>query len=277
MRPGLSISISFGSINNIPNNRWVFIRDQDIERHDIDRNFIDRRNNINIIRYSTVITKTYYDDKRHSTYVAGPSRDDVQKMIGRTIKPFTIHERDKPGQSINKDQVQIYRPQVRENNSGRKSAPLKIINVKDVKRIQVKEVKNQRQDIQNQNNKTGNGNQQHPVNLPNKINRTKDPTTQSKTDLRNNNTKKVEQLVVNPIIKNGIKNKTYQPKKLEPIKKENKIIQPLQPQKIIVPKRPNNMDRTNIAETINPLKNENKGQSFKSDSTNNKKIKMVPK
>jgi hypothetical protein len=262
MRPGISISISFGSYNNIPNNRWTFVRDRDIERHNIDRNFVDPGNNINIIKNSTVINKTYYDGKRHSTYVAGPSRDDVQKMAGRTIKPFTVNERDKPGQSINKDQVQIYRPQVQKNNNGHKPVPNKLANIKDVKRIQVKEVKNQPLDIQKQNNKTGNRHQQPPVNLQNKTNRTEDPPTQSNTGLRNNNTKKVEQPVVNPIIKKGIKNKTYQPMKLDPIIKENKII---------VPKKLDYIDRTNNAKKTNPPKKSSKEQS---NSKNDKEKKQ---
>ena len=97
MRPGVSINISFGSYNDEPSNRWVFVKDRDFERHDIDRNYVDRSNNITIINNSTVINKTYYDDKRRTTYVTGPGRRDVEKVTGRTIKPFTVREKNDPG------------------------------------------------------------------------------------------------------------------------------------------------------------------------------------
>ncbi len=157
MRPGVSISITFGSYNDVPYDRWVFVRDRDIENHDIGRNYIDRRNNVTIINNSTVINNTYYDDRRHTTYVAGPARKDVQKITGRTIKQVAIHEKDKPGQSLNNNQLQIYRPQVQKNNSGYKPAPSKLTNLKDVKRISERDAAKQPQNIQLLNNRAGKG------------------------------------------------------------------------------------------------------------------------
>ncbi|MDP2039350.1 MAG: hypothetical protein Q8L04_18385, partial [Ignavibacteria bacterium] len=87
MRPGVSISITFSNYYDLPFDRWIFVRDRDIERRDISRNYIHRSNNRQMINNSTVINKTYYDEKRRSTYISGPERDDVQKITGKTIKP----------------------------------------------------------------------------------------------------------------------------------------------------------------------------------------------
>ncbi|MCX6175518.1 MAG: hypothetical protein NTZ27_12265 [Ignavibacteriales bacterium] len=280
MRPGISISVTFGGYNDVPNDRWIFVRDRDIERHDIGRNYIDRKNNSSIMNNSTVINKTYYDDKRRTTYVAGPGREDVQKITGKTINPVTVREKDKPGQSLNNDQVQIYRPQVQKNNNGLKPAPSELTKLKDVKRISERNAEKQPQNIQLQNSKTGKGQQQPAGN----------PTQQRNTNPPNNNINKGQQPAVNsvnkvdtkknayqprnldppkkenkkdqpsqlrntnPPINNGNTNQPNQPRYLDPPKKENKIDRPLQPQNKIVPKN-NNTDQPPKARTVNPPKN----------------------
>jgi len=300
MRPGVSISVTFGGFNDVPNDRWIFVRDRDIERHDIGRNYISRTNNSNIINHSTVINKTYYDDKRHTTYVAGPGREDVQKITGRTINSVAVHEKDKPGQSLSNNQVQIYRPQVQKNNSGHKPAPSQVTNYKDVKRISERNAEKQPQNTQLQNSKTEKGQQQPAVNLP----------QQRKTNSPNNNISKGQQPSVNsankvdtkinanqqrnldppkkankkdqpsqlrnanPPINNGSKN---QPRYLDPPKKENKIDRTSQPQNTIVPKNNNNnTDRQLKVRTMNPPKQNNMNQPKQNSMTQPRQNSMTP-
>jgi hypothetical protein len=187
MRPGVSINIYFGSYNDLPNDRWVFVRDRDFERHDIDRNYVDRSNNITIINNSTVINKTYYDDNRHTTYVTGPGREDVEKTMGKTIKPFKVREKDKPGQILENDQLQIYRPQVQKNNRVNNLAPTKLTNIKDVKQISQKEIE-----------------KHQVVNPTNKNNTKENPTKKENTKSPNDNLNKEKQPVVNPPKNNSI-------------------------------------------------------------------------
>jgi hypothetical protein len=135
MRPGVSLSVSFGSGYTVPNDRWRFVRDRDFSRTDINHYYINRTNNVTIIKNSSVINRTYVDQNRHSTYVSGPDRADVQKNTGRTIQPVVIHDNEKPGQNLRNGQLQIYRPQVQVNDAnGRRPAPSNVVNLKDVKR-----------------------------------------------------------------------------------------------------------------------------------------------
>lgn len=141
MRPGVSISVTFGKYNDVPYDRWVFVRNRDIESHNIGINHVDRKNNRNIMRNSLVVNKTFYDEKRRSAYVAGPSREEVQKITGRTIIPVTLHERDKPGQNISNDQIQIYRPRIQKNRTNNILAPREVVELHDVKNISFRDSK----------------------------------------------------------------------------------------------------------------------------------------
>jgi len=135
MRPGISLSVSFGSGYTVSNDRWRFVRDRDFSRTDINHYYINRNNNVSIIKNSSVINRTYVDQNRHSTYVSGPDRADVQKSIGRTIQPVVIHDNEKPGQNLRNGQLQIYRPQVQmKDANGRRPVPSNVVNLKDVKR-----------------------------------------------------------------------------------------------------------------------------------------------
>ena len=159
MRPGISLSVSFGSGYSVPNDRWRFVRDRDFSRRDINHYYINRTNNSTIIKNSSVINRTTTDQNRHSTYVSGPDRSDVQKSTGRTIQPVVIHDNEKPGQNLKNNQLQIYRPQVQMNDAnGRRPAPPNIVNLKEIKRpmernaatpiLNVKPAKNDKQNVQ---------------------------------------------------------------------------------------------------------------------------------
>jgi len=143
IRPGISLSVSFGSGYTVPNDRWRFVRDKDFSRIDINHYYINRTNNVTIIKNSSVINRTYSDQSRHSTYVSGPDRADVQKITGRTIQPVVIHDNEKPGQNLKNGQLQIYRPQVQMNDeNGRRPVPSRVVNLKDVKRPSERNVQN---------------------------------------------------------------------------------------------------------------------------------------
>ncbi len=134
MRPGVSIDVSFGGTYNMPGERWIFVRDKDIRRRHIGNYRVDQKNNVTIIRNSTVINRTFVDNNRHATYVAGPDGNDVQKATGKPVKLVAIQESNKPGQVLNHGQMQIYRPQVGSGNSSeKKPVPLRVVSVNDVK------------------------------------------------------------------------------------------------------------------------------------------------
>jgi len=135
MEPGISIDASFGRPYDSNNDHWMFVRDRDFERPDINRYYVNRTDHDRIIRSSNVIRTTHIDNSRHSTYVTGPAQADLQRVTGRQIKPVAIRENSKPGQQLTNGQLQMYRPQMnKNNNSDHKVAPVNITNIKDVKR-----------------------------------------------------------------------------------------------------------------------------------------------
>ena len=129
----------------------LFVRDRDFERSDINRYYVNRTDHDRIVRNSTVINTTYIDNSRHTTYVSGPSRADVQKVTGRKINPVAIRENSKPGQQMNNGQLQIYRPQVNKSNS-KEYKPTRVTNLKDVKRPAERKMSTQPGNINPQNN-----------------------------------------------------------------------------------------------------------------------------
>jgi hypothetical protein len=135
MESGISISMSFGRQYNRLNDHWIFVRDRDIERPDISLYYANQNDRNRIILNSRVINQTYIDNNRHTTYISGPAREDVQRATGRTFKSVAIQENDRPGQTMINGQLRIFRPQVNKNNDrGLKPTPSRIIDLKDVQR-----------------------------------------------------------------------------------------------------------------------------------------------
>jgi hypothetical protein len=126
MRPGISISLSFGNdYDDI--NHWNFVRENDFGRRDMYRYYADRNQYNTIIINSTVINNTYVDRSRNTTYIAGPSRYDVQRVTGRKVSNVAVRDYDRPGQEMNRSQMRIYRPQIQQNSDrGEKPAPSRI-------------------------------------------------------------------------------------------------------------------------------------------------------
>jgi len=139
MRPGISISISFGRGYDRDRDYWTFVRDRDLQRRDIGRYYIDRDNHDRIIRNSTVINKTYVDSRRHATYVSGPDRSDVQRIIGRSVRPVSIRDNSRPGQSMNNGQLQMYRPQMRNSTyRDKRPVPKQVMRPENVRQTSVR-------------------------------------------------------------------------------------------------------------------------------------------
>jgi len=149
LRPGISVNIAFGRDYHERNERWNFVRDRDITRPDIGSHYINRTNNATIIKNSTVIVNTQKDTRRNVAYIAGPNRDDVQKMTHTTIKAVAIRENDKPGQHLGNGELQIYRPQVQKmSGSGHNPVPSKVMQLKDIKAAPEKNAANRQQQPQ---------------------------------------------------------------------------------------------------------------------------------
>lgn len=134
MGPGITVNIAIGKDYHQPDDYWIFVKDRDIGRPDVNLYYVKKSNNVTIIKKSTVIVNTRIDKSRNVTYISGPDKDDVQKVTGKPVKHVTIKEYDKPGQQVKNNELHIYRPQVQKNNpDGKKPAPSKVVKIKEQK------------------------------------------------------------------------------------------------------------------------------------------------
>lgn len=146
LRPGISISFSFGRDYRERNERWNFVRDRDITRSDIGQYYVNRTDNATIINNSTVIVNTRIDNSRNTTYITGPDRNDVQNATRTTVRPVAIRDTDQPGHRMSDGELQIYRPQVHKRNSdGQEPAPSKVVRLSDVRPASERNTSNRQQ------------------------------------------------------------------------------------------------------------------------------------
>jgi len=162
MQPGISINVYLGNNYNMQNEHWMFVRDRDFQRSNLNHYYADRNVSQRIIVNSTVINTTYVDNSRHTTYVSGPGRDDVQRNTGKTVNRISVHEYNKPGQRLDKGKLQIYRPEVKKNTvNGRNPVPSRISDKKDIKKPSDRNMNAQpRQTVPAKNNAQQQKNQQ---------------------------------------------------------------------------------------------------------------------
>jgi Family of unknown function (DUF6600) len=188
MEPGITLSATFGRAYDSHNDHWIFVRDRDIDRSDIGHYYIGRTDQSRIIMRSSVIRNTYSDNSRHTTYAAGPTRNDFQKVAGRRVSPVSIRENDRPGQNMSNGHLMMYRPVVVKSNAREsKPAPSRVINLKDVKQPSEKNVTNRPVNTDSKNN----------------IRSEKQPGTASPRNNSNNNTKAFQKPAPSQNMKTG--------------------------------------------------------------------------
>ena len=264
MEPGLSINLSFGRAYDNHNDNWQFVRDRDIERSDINHYYINRTDHERIIRNSTVINKTYIDNSRHTTYISGPAREEVQRVTGRKVTPVVIQENDKPGQVLSNGQLRIYRPQIKINNDTKqKPVPSKIANLNNLKRPSESSTTNQQRNVnpQNINNKVQPLQPQKSNSLENNGKEQKQNT--AKTQNQNNKVKSSQPGNIIPKVDKGI---VSQQKNMN-LQNKNDKIQPLQSQKS------NTLENNGKEQKPNTVKTQNQNDKVKSSQSGN----VIPK
>ena len=199
MRPGMNISLSFG--NDYQDlDRWNFVRENDFGRSDIHQYYADRNDYNRIIVNSTVINNTYTDRTRNTTYISGPSRNEVQRATGRKINNITIRDNDRPGQTLNSGRLNIYRPQIQPNNDrNRKPVPTKITNLKDVRPARERTTPEQRSKVSPVGNNQREPQQSNPQEQQNRRNQDQqikqqnDQQRQVKDQQQRNNDQQIQQ------------------------------------------------------------------------------------
>ncbi|HTK82114.1 MAG TPA: DUF6600 domain-containing protein [Bacteroidota bacterium] len=202
MGPGVSIEVSIGGGYQVPNDRWIFVSDRYITSPQVNRYYIDRTTNVTIINQSTVINNTFVDNSRHVTYVAGPGKEDVQRVTGAQVKAVALQENGKPGQVLANDQLRIYRPRVEKSaDQGRKPVPSKVTNLKEVKPVTERQggqrrneekPANRTQPTPQQTDKKQGGQQRQEMNTPEKKEPERQPRREVSPPAKQDNTKQPE-------------------------------------------------------------------------------------
>lgn len=138
--PGISIDLAYSSAYDIPDNHWRFVRDRDFGRTNMYNYYVNSSNYTTIIHKSVVINNTYDDRSNNTRYNKGPDRNEVEKNAGKKFNQVTLRERNKPGQQISKNELQLYRPRLERNNdAAQKATPARVIK-KDMKPVNEKKV-----------------------------------------------------------------------------------------------------------------------------------------
>ncbi len=279
MQPGISLSISFGRQYNSQYDHWIFVRDRDIERPDINRYYVNRSDHDRIIRNSVVINNTYIDNSRHTTYVAGPRREDVQRATGRNLTPVAIRENNRPGQEMRNGQLRIYRPQMKKvNDRGQKPVPSRVVNVSDVKRPSERNATNKSQNMNPSNN---NRREQQPNTVIPKINNENNAKPVQKEKVNPSNNNRPERQINNQQNTNGNKVQPVQRERVNPSNNnrperqinnqqnnnENKV-QPVQRERV----NPSNNNRHERQMNNENRQNVQPSQTQKANPSENKRV-----
>ncbi len=91
--------------------QWVYVHDRDFYRTDVDHYYVDKNENAHIHQGASSMG--------HS----GPHQGDVEKKTGQKVNILKVQKNTQPGQQVSGNQMNIYRPAVKQNSSGPKAAP----------------------------------------------------------------------------------------------------------------------------------------------------------
>ena len=204
---------SFGMGHNVRYGGWRFVRDRDFGRRDINNYYVS--NHTTILKNSTVINNIHTDKVHNVSYNAGPERKEIETHQGKTITPVSIKENTMPGQHLNNNQLEIYKPKIEKDDPNKfKPAPTKVTDLKDVKRRDDEKPRNQ--SVQPATNLPS----AHPVET------IKQPSREIKSE-----TQLPSQKVDRPV-RQPIKQQPLKPQPLPPRNEQTRPVQPVRPQPV---------------------------------------------
>jgi len=128
LSPGLAIGVS---ISSIPAERWCFVPHQYINSPAIRNYYIDNSRNITIYKNVTIINNQHAS--HNVRYIAGPRKEDVERVNHTTIQTRIISNTSNPGRTVvTNNTVNIYRPAIRKHTATVNSASNSNNNIKPI-------------------------------------------------------------------------------------------------------------------------------------------------
>ena len=134
LRPGIEVNSAITGGYYVPPEHWHYVHEEYLGHRDMNKHYAPQSENVTHIRNATMINHTYVDNARHTTYMGGPPREEVEKSTGAPVKQLKITPRATPGQAVNNTQVSIYRPDVTKTTaSNPKPTPSRLTNISEIK------------------------------------------------------------------------------------------------------------------------------------------------
>ncbi|MBP6977381.1 MAG: hypothetical protein KBB71_03605 [Lentimicrobiaceae bacterium] len=130
--PGVSIYLAYGNSYHVPHDHWRFMKGHHFGNHDQYNYYAQVSQNMEFVNHSTVINTARTDHPTNVPYNSGPERREIERYRGEPVSMVTIQEREKPGQYMDNNKLQLYAPEVQEDlPAGRKAAPSRVVKLED--------------------------------------------------------------------------------------------------------------------------------------------------
>ncbi len=115
--PGIGINVSIGFHHNY----WRFIPQRRFMHRNFYRYYVPHYNMVGIYNRTTIINNTYVYNNR--TYVAGPSRREIERVTRARVPVRQINDVGSPGRTaVNSRGVNMYRPEIDNSRSANAQA-----------------------------------------------------------------------------------------------------------------------------------------------------------
>ena len=116
--PGVSISLRV----NIPSRHWVFLPHRRMYDPYGWRYYAPHRTRVRIINRTTIINNTVVYN--NNTYIAGPSRREVEQLTRRRVNVYNVRQSERPGRAnLSRNTVDLYRPDLNQRSRTAEARP----------------------------------------------------------------------------------------------------------------------------------------------------------
>jgi hypothetical protein len=132
--PGVTINVAYGKTYHIPHDHWRFLKGNHFGKHDQYHHYTHVSDNQAFMNNSKVINHFRTDQSNYVPYNTGPDRKEVERYRGEPVSQVMIQGKDKPGQNLDRNRLELYTPEVQKDvSTGRKATPSRVTKLEDMK------------------------------------------------------------------------------------------------------------------------------------------------
>ncbi|WP_297335206.1 DUF6600 domain-containing protein [Algoriphagus sp.] len=125
--PRISVSVGF----RIPSFHWVFLPHRRMYDPYGWRYYASHNTRVKIINRTKIINNTVVYN--NNTYIAGPSRREVEQLTRRRVNVYNVRQSDRPGRAnLSRNEVNLYRPDLaRTNGRSVEARPSRVVDSRE--------------------------------------------------------------------------------------------------------------------------------------------------